>query len=86
MWEGVGLLLISLMSWQLFDEVFSTEKLLAIAALMTGMILMNVGEKLSERAERTEHADDKSQDNQTELSSQKELNRLNMHNGLRLHG
>lgn len=67
MWEGVGLLLISFMSWYLFDEVFSNEKMLAITALMTGMVLMNVGEKLSERAER------KQQSNDTEANIQKEL-------------
>lgn len=67
MWEGVGLLLISFMSWYLFDEVFSNEKMLAITALMTGMVLMNVGEKLSERAER------KQQSNDTEANVQKEL-------------
>lgn len=49
MWEGFGLLLISLMSWFFFDETFSTNKLIAMASLMTGMVLMNLGEKLSEK-------------------------------------
>ena len=51
MWEGVGLLLISLMSWYFFDETFSTNKLIAMASLMTGMVLMNLGEKLSKKQE-----------------------------------
>ncbi len=51
MWEGVGLLLISLMSWLIFDEVFSLPKILAISALLTGLVLMNIGEKLSEKGE-----------------------------------
>ncbi len=49
MWEGVGLLLISLMSWYFFDEVFSNTKLIAITLLITGMVVMNWGEKLSEK-------------------------------------
>ncbi|WP_299732625.1 multidrug efflux SMR transporter [uncultured Endozoicomonas sp.] len=49
MWEGVGLLLISLSSWYFFDEQFSAMKLAAMACLITGMMLMNLGEKLSER-------------------------------------
>ncbi len=49
MWEGLGLLLISLMSWYFFGEAFSTNKLIAMALLMTGMVLMNLGEKLSEK-------------------------------------
>lgn len=49
MWEGFGLLLISLMSWYFFDETFTTNKLIAMASLMTGMVLMNLGEKLSEK-------------------------------------
>lgn len=52
MWEGFGLLLISLMSWCYFDETFSANKLIAIASLMTGMVLMNLGEKLSEKQEQ----------------------------------
>ncbi|MFK0569916.1 DMT family transporter [Endozoicomonas sp.] len=51
MWEGLGLLLISLMSWHFFDETFSNNKLMAMALLMTGMVLMNLGEKLSEKRE-----------------------------------
>ncbi len=49
MWEGFGLLLISLMSWYFFGEVFPPDKLLAIAALITGMVLMNLGETLAKR-------------------------------------
>ena len=49
MWEGIGLLLISLSSWYLFDEAFSATKLAAMAFLMTGMLLMNLGEKLAEK-------------------------------------
>lgn len=56
MWEGLGLLLISLMSWYYFDETFSTNKLIAMASLMTGMVLMNLGEKLSERQEQESKA------------------------------
>ena len=52
MWEGFGLLLISLMSWYYFDENFSANKLIAIAALITGMVLMNLGEKLSEKQQQ----------------------------------
>ena len=52
MWEGFGLLLISLMSWYYFDETFSANKLIAIAALITGMVLMNLGEKLSEKQQQ----------------------------------
>ncbi|WP_263081696.1 SMR family transporter [Endozoicomonas sp. Mp262] len=52
MWEGVGLLLISFMSWLIFDETFSLAKIMAIAALLTGLVLMNIGEKLSEQQEK----------------------------------
>lgn len=51
MWEGLGLLLISLMSWYFFDESFPPGKLMAMAALMTGMILMNFGETLARQQE-----------------------------------
>ena len=51
MWEGLGLLLISLMSWYFFDESFPPGKLIAMAALMTGMILMNFGETLARQQE-----------------------------------
>lgn len=50
MWEGLGLLSISVMSWYFFGEVFSDTKLWAIFFLISGMLLMNLGEKLSERS------------------------------------
>lgn len=52
MWEGFGLLMISLMSWYFFNEAFSDTKLMAMAALMTGMVLMNLGEKLAEKKQQ----------------------------------
>ncbi len=52
MWEGVGLLLISFMSWLIFNEAFSLAKIMAITALLTGLVLMNIGEKLSEKQEK----------------------------------
>ena len=54
MWEGVGLLLISLMSWYFFDESFPPSKLAAMAALLTGMMLMNLGETLAKRQNEKE--------------------------------
>ncbi len=55
MWEGLGLLLISLMSWHFFNEAFPPGKLIAMAALMTGMVLMNLGETLAKRQAKKEH-------------------------------
>ncbi|OQX39932.1 MAG: hypothetical protein B0D91_00545 [Oceanospirillales bacterium LUC14_002_19_P2] len=51
MWEGVGLLLISGISWLFFHETFSTWKLVAIGCLLTGLVLMNLGEKLAEKSD-----------------------------------
>lgn len=53
LWEGVGLLLISLVSWLLFDEPFSLAKQLAIAVLLCGLVLMNLGEWLAGKNKTT---------------------------------
>ncbi|WP_211824165.1 DMT family transporter [Kistimonas asteriae] len=54
MWEGIGLLLISGISWLFFHETFSTWKLVAIGCLLTGLVLMNLGEKLAEKSDDRE--------------------------------
>ena len=48
MWEGLGLLLLSIVSWLFLDEHFSPEKIAAIGVLLTGITLINIGEQLSE--------------------------------------
>ncbi|ADD77336.1 MdtJ [Pantoea ananatis LMG 20103] len=43
LWEGIGILLITLFSVQLFDETLSLMKICGLITLMTGILLIKVG-------------------------------------------
>ena len=43
MWEGVGIILISLFSLWLFDESLSTAKLIGLILLISGIALIKIG-------------------------------------------
>ncbi|MCW0353863.1 Spermidine export protein MdtJ [Pantoea ananatis] len=43
LWEGIGILLITLFSVQLFDETLSLMKICGLITLITGILLIKVG-------------------------------------------
>ncbi|WP_438500602.1 multidrug/spermidine efflux SMR transporter subunit MdtJ [Pantoea ananatis] len=43
LWEGIGILLITLFSVQLFDETLSLMKICGLITLITGILLIKIG-------------------------------------------
>ncbi|MND86000.1 Spermidine export protein MdtJ [compost metagenome] len=43
LWEGIGILLITLFSVMLFDEALSTMKIAGLATLVVGIVLIKSG-------------------------------------------
>ncbi|WKX26907.1 multidrug/spermidine efflux SMR transporter subunit MdtJ [Tatumella ptyseos] len=52
MWEGVGIILISLCSLWLFDEILSVGKLCGLALLILGITLIKIGTRSDEPKEK----------------------------------
>jgi len=42
-WETLGLLAVAFIGWQFFDETLGLLKLLGMAVLVTGVVLVNAG-------------------------------------------
>ncbi|MEF9996563.1 MAG: multidrug efflux SMR transporter [Burkholderiaceae bacterium] len=49
-WEGIGIVIISLVGFAIFGETLSTIKSIAIIAIITGIILLKRGTAMSESA------------------------------------
>lgn len=53
LWEGIGILLITLFSVLLFDETLSVVKMAGLATLVVGIVLIKSGTKKAERTHAT---------------------------------
>ncbi|TCW08668.1 spermidine export protein MdtJ [Raoultella sp. BIGb0138] len=57
LWEGIGILLITLFSVLLFDETLSLVKVAGLVTLVVGIVLIKSGTKKAEKSSReTAHA------------------------------
>ncbi|OON41806.1 multidrug transporter subunit MdtJ [Izhakiella australiensis] len=56
MWEGIGIVLITLFSVWLFKESLSPAKVIGLLTLITGIVLIKFGTTRSVKAEEVPHA------------------------------
>ncbi|MGY6029547.1 multidrug/spermidine efflux SMR transporter subunit MdtJ [Phytobacter sp. AG2a] len=55
LWEGIGILLITLFSVTLFDETLSTVKVVGLATLVCGIILIKSGTRSVKAVKQERH-------------------------------